>query len=59
MQENDYANQLGDQLETILGQGANELEDIVAGLNESDVSPPSGQAWTEDLLVSELRRLGA
>jgi hypothetical protein len=59
MNDTDYANRLGDQLEIILGEGADEFEDIVGRLNESDVRPPSGNAWTSDALLAELRRLGA
>lgn len=59
MQENDYANQLGDQLEIILDHGTDELDDIVSRLNESGVRPPSGQEWSADIFVAELRRLGA
>lgn len=58
MQETDYAGQLGDQLEIILGQGADTLEAVVERLNQSSLKPPSNEAWTPDVLVAELRRFG-
>jgi len=53
-----YEDVLGDGLEAVLATGADSLADIVRGLNERNVSGPSGQAWTEALLSRELRRLG-
>lgn len=58
MQDHDYANRLGDQLEIILGDGADELEEIVDRLNQSDIRPPAAANWTPDNFIHELRRLG-
>jgi len=59
MQDLDYANQLGDHLERILGGGADSLEAIVEGLNACGLKPPTNDDWTPDNFVAELRRLGA
>lgn len=58
MPETHYADRLGDQLEIILGNGADTLEAIVEALNRSDLRPPADMAWTPDGLVAELRRHG-
>ncbi len=55
----EYENQLGEALEFIFGDGATELADIVARLNERGVRAPDGQKWTEDLFCTEMSRLGA
>lgn len=53
-----YEDALGDGLEAILATGADSLADIAQGLNERNVIGPNGLSWTEDLLATELRRLG-
>ena len=53
-----YENRLGDGLEIVLSDGANSLKSIAGGLNEINVSGPKGERWDEDLLTSELSRLG-
>ena len=53
-----YENRLGDGLEIVLSDGANSLKSIAGGLNKINVSGPKGERWDEDLLASELNRLG-
>lgn len=55
--EKAYRDALGDGLEAVLGAGAQELGDIVKGLNERHVTGPSGEPWTEERLAAELNRL--
>lgn len=55
----EYESKLADSLEAAFGAGHRELEAVVAALNGSGVAPPGGGAWTAELLVAELRRLGA
>lgn len=56
--EKTYRDALGDGLEIVLGDGAETLAAIANGLNAHNVSGPKGQRWTEELLQSELHRLG-
>ncbi len=53
-----YEDRLGDGLEHVLSNGADSLASIAGGLNEINVSGPRGERWDEDLLASELSRLG-
>ena len=53
-----YEDRLGDGLENVLSNGADSLESIARGLNEINVSGPKGEKWDEDLLATELTRLG-
>lgn len=55
----DYENSLGDALEQVFGQGAENLDDVVAGLNRLGMRQRNGQAWTADLFTAEMARLGA
>jgi hypothetical protein len=52
-----YRDALGDGIEAVLGDGAEELSDVAKGLNERHVTGPSGESWTEELLAAELNRL--
>lgn len=54
-----YEDQLGDGIEHLLAKGVDTLPGMVAGLNEINVHGPNGEAWTEELLAAELKRLGA
>jgi hypothetical protein len=56
--EKAYRDRLGDGLEAVLGAGAEQLAEIVEGLNEHGVPGPKGLRWSEELLAAELRRLG-
>jgi hypothetical protein len=55
---NRYQDRLGDGLERVLSDGADSLASIARGLNEISVSGARGERWDDDLLASELRRLG-
>ena len=56
--ENTYRDTLGDGFEIVLGEGAKTPAAIVKGLNAHNIHGPKGQRWTEQLLVSELKRIG-
>ena len=53
-----YRDALGDGFEIVLGEGAETLAAIVIGLNAYNIHGPKGQRWTEQLLESELKRIG-
>ena len=53
-----YEDRFGDGLEIVLSNGADSLESIAGGLNGINVAGPRGEKWDEDLLASELKRLG-
>ena len=54
-----YENLLGDAIEAAFRQGIVTLPEMVRSLNEQFVPSPGGQAWTEELFTTEMRRLGA
>ncbi len=56
--EQGYRDALGDGIEVVLGNGADTLAAIAEGLNARNVHGPKGQRWTEELLESELERIG-
>jgi hypothetical protein len=58
MTEKSYEDLLGDALEKLLGDGAQELDGLAAGLNEMRIVAPSGGAWTAQSLAEEFKRLG-
>jgi hypothetical protein len=53
-----YEDQLGDELEALLGGGVDGLDDLAAGLNARSFKMPNGQSWTGAALEAELKRLG-
>ena len=55
----EYENLLGDALEKAFASGVTDISGVVAGLNNDAVPAPGGQDWSEDLILSELKRLGA
>lgn len=55
----EYEDLLGDALERIFADGATEVDQVVAGLNDLAAPSPDGQPWTRDLFLSEMKRLGA
>ena len=55
----DYENALGDALEAAFADGIDQLEPLVARLNDRGVRAPNGEAWTPDLFETEIKRLGA
>ena len=52
-----YRDALGDALEVVLGNGADNLAAIAAGLNALDLHSRNGERWTERLVEAELNRL--
>lgn len=55
----DYENVLGDALERAFGAGITDISRVVQELIDFGVPAPDGAAWSEELLRSELKRLGA
>ncbi len=55
----DWEMALADTLESIFARGEWELEDVVAGLNNSRVRPRQGGQWTADIYCAVMRELGA
>jgi|SRR5690348_16314933 hypothetical protein len=54
-----YEKALSGALFGILSRKIHDLAGIVAALNQSGVSPSSGQTWTEEGFSAEMERLGA
>ena len=52
-----YPDRLGDGLERVLSDGAEDLATIAAGLNKIGVAGPRGECWDEDLLAAEFKKL--
>lgn len=55
----EYENLLADALEKAFAAGVTDVEGIVAGLVADAVPSPGGRPWTNELVLSELKRLGA
>jgi hypothetical protein len=55
----DYENLLADAIERIFAAGVQDLDGVVAGLNEQSVPAPRGKLWTKELYLEEMKRLGA
>ncbi|PHP66364.1 hypothetical protein CSC94_13800 [Zhengella mangrovi] len=55
----EYENLLADALEKAFAAGVTDVEGIVAGLVADAVPSPGGRTWTNELVLSELKRLGA
>lgn len=58
-----YEDQLGDALETLLEEGASELQQLADGLNRLGIAMPNtashaATTWTANALAAELHRLG-
>jgi hypothetical protein len=53
-----YENQLGDALERAFAAGHWELDALVAQLNQSGPTAPSGQPWTAESFQAEMAVLG-
>lgn len=54
----EYENRLGDALEVCFGEGIEELDGLVARLNEMGVLAPDGSPWTSASFEREMARLG-
>ena len=59
MDEAVYEDRLGDALEKLLDEGADDLEALASGLNRLGVTSLSGEQWTAPTLAAELKRLSA
>ncbi len=57
MNESAYEDRLGDALEKLLGEGADDLEALASGLNRLGVAPPVGANWSAGNLEAEFTRL--
>jgi hypothetical protein len=57
MDDAQYEDRLGDALEKLLDEGADDLEALATGLNGLGVTSQSGEAWTAATLAAELKRL--
>jgi hypothetical protein len=57
MDQSDYEDRLGDALEKLLEQGADDLEALSIGLNALGITSPDGEAWTSGSLAAEFKRL--
>ena len=53
-----YEDLLGDAIERAFAAGAHDLPSLVERLNQSGLSSPSGQPWTEALYRKEIATLG-
>jgi len=51
--------ELANAIEAVFTKGAEELDEVVAGLNQSRVRPPSGGAWTAENFKAVMHELGA
>jgi hypothetical protein len=54
-----WEQELANAVESIFARGAWELDQLVAGLNQSRVRPPMGGEWTKENLQSVMTELGA
>lgn len=54
-----YALALAESLEAIFEAGAEEVDDVVARLNERGPPPQGAQRWTPAVFEAEMVRLGA
>lgn len=53
-----FEDRLADGLMTVFGQGAEDLADVVAGLNALPCPDPDGRPWTDERLTACLSQLG-
>jgi Recombinase-like helix-turn-helix domain len=54
----EYENLLADSLEKAFGAGIADAGGLVQALEGDGVPAPGGRDWTEELILSELKRLG-
>jgi hypothetical protein len=59
MSEIYYEDKLGDALEKLLGDGADDLDALASGLNKLGFAPRDGASWTAAILEAEFKRLAA
>lgn len=53
----EYENSLGDALEKVFAAGAQELPQVIEGLNGLGSRDAAGQPWTEASFQAEMKRL--
>ncbi|UUZ60295.1 recombinase-like helix-turn-helix domain-containing protein [Nocardioides sp. B-3] len=53
-----YEEKLSGALMEVFATGTHDLPGLVAGVNSMGLHAPDGNAWTEDNLRAEMRRLG-
>ena len=53
-----YEDLLGDAIERAYASGVNDLAGLVEALNNSGLTSPSGQLWTEAIYRQEIATLG-
>lgn len=53
----EYERALCETLAGLFAGGSNELEEIVRGLELSEVRPPAAPHWTEETFLAEIARL--
>ena len=50
--------ELANAIESVFTKGAQEIDEVVVGLNKTRVRPPNGEDWTEDNFTTLMRELG-
>jgi hypothetical protein len=54
-----WQQELANAIESVFTKGARELDEVVAGLNDTRVRPPNGGDWTPENFTALMRELGA
>lgn len=54
----EYETSLASALETVFGSGIEDLDGVVAKLNELGARAPEGEPWTVERFEAEMARLG-
>jgi hypothetical protein len=57
MSASEYEDRMGDALEKLLEEGADDLEALASGLNRLGLVGLHGERWTADALAAEFKRL--
>jgi hypothetical protein len=53
-----WQQELANAIESVFTKGARELDEVVAGLNDTRVRPPDGADWTPENFTALMRELG-
>lgn len=53
-----WQQELANAIESVFSNGAQELDEVIAGLNASRVRPPNGGDWTAENFTAVMRDLG-
>lgn len=54
-----WQQELANAIESVFSKGARELDEVIAGLNDTRVRPPTGADWTPENFTALMRELGA